>query len=30
LREFTQDVHHAATETYLITRLALTLLKLLG
>ncbi|KAG0583219.1 hypothetical protein M758_3G120400 [Ceratodon purpureus] len=30
LREFTQDVHHAASETYLITRLALTLLKLLG
>lgn len=30
LREFGQDVQHAATETYLITRLALTLLKLLG
>lgn len=27
LREFT---HHAASETYLITRLAITLLKLLG
>lgn len=30
LKEFTQDVRHAATETFMITRLALTLLKLLG
>jgi len=29
-QEFRNDVHHAATETYLITRLALTLLRYLG
>lgn len=29
-KEFTQDVQAAAAETYLITRLALTLLKFLG
>jgi hypothetical protein len=30
LQEFQNDIHHAATETYLITRLALTLLRYLG
>lgn len=30
LKEFRNDMHHAATETYMITRLAITLLKLLG
>lgn len=30
LQEFKNDIHHAATETYLITRLALTLLRYLG
>jgi prenylcysteine alpha-carboxyl methylesterase len=29
-QEFRNDVHHAATETYLITQLALTLLRYLG
>ncbi|CAK9200932.1 unnamed protein product [Sphagnum troendelagicum] len=30
LQEFQNDIHHAAAETYLITRLALTLLRYLG
>ena len=30
LKEFRNDMHHAATETYMVTRLAITLLKLLG
>lgn len=30
LRKLSHDVQHAASETYLVTRLALTLLRLLG